>query len=178
MALVVSQIPVQLTIVGQGTEEARLKAEASRLGLEQSVYFSSWLPKSELLALYSTHDALLFPSLHDSGGTVVVEAIAHGRPVICLDLGGPPVTVDPQCARIVSTSGRTEEQVIRGIADAILELARMTSEEWERMRYAAVRRAHFFTPDQVISRVYGPLMCPAIGESNVNGTSTCVQDFS
>jgi glycosyltransferase involved in cell wall biosynthesis len=160
VALLHDQVPVKLTIVGKGPEEFRLKEEVRRLRLEQSVHFFPWMPKSEVLALHATHDALLFPSLHDSGGTVVMEAIAHGRPVICLDLGGPAVTVDEHCARIVSTRGKSEEQVIQGIANAILELAHMTSGDWEEMRRAAVRRAEFYAPNQVIARVYGPLLKP------------------
>jgi glycosyltransferase involved in cell wall biosynthesis len=169
IALLHDQIPVKLTIVGKGPEEARLKEEVARLRLEQSVHFSTWMPKTEVLALYSTHDALLFPSLHDSSGTVVMEAIAHGKPVICLDLGGPAVTVDEHCARIVSTKGKTEKQVIQGMADAIMELARMTSGDWEEMRRAAVSRAQFYAPNQVIARVYGPLLQPQISRAQ-NGT--------
>jgi glycosyltransferase involved in cell wall biosynthesis len=163
IALLRDQVPINFTIVGKGPEESRLKEEVRRLGLERSIHFSPWIPRSEVLALYATHDALLFPSLHDSGGTVVMEAIAHGTPVICLDLGGPAVTVDEHCARIVSTTDKTEKQVIQGIADAILELVLMTSEDWREMRLAAMRRAQFYAPDQVIARVYGPLIEPSVG---------------
>jgi glycosyltransferase involved in cell wall biosynthesis len=168
MALVVDRARVELTIVGKGAEESRLRDEARRLNIEQFIHFAPWLPKAEVLALYSTHDALLFPSLHDSSGTVVMEAIAHGKPVICLDLGGPSVTVDEDCARIVSTRGRTGEQVIHGMADAILELACMTSGKWEEMRRAAMRRAQMYSPEQVIARVYGPLIEPGTGGSQVD----------
>jgi len=168
MALVVNRERAELTIVGKGPEEATLRAEVLRLNLKEFVHFAPWMPKSEVLGLYSSHDALLFPSLHDSGGTVVMEAIAHGKPVICLDLGGPPVTVDEHCARIVSTRGRTEEQVILGIAGAILEFSRMNSVEWEEMRRAALRRANFFAPDQVIARVYGPLLRSDITDSQAD----------
>ncbi len=160
MVLVRGRAAVRLTIVGKGEEESRLKEEVRQLGLEQSIEFVSWIPKSDVLALHATHDAFLFPSLHDSGGTVVMEAIAHGKPVICLDLGGPAVTVDQHCARIVNTRDRTEEQVIRGIADAILNLYYMPSAEWEEMRRAAIRRAKFYSPEQVIARVYGALLEP------------------
>jgi glycosyltransferase involved in cell wall biosynthesis len=34
-------------------------------------------------------DVFLFPSLRDGGGAVVVEAMASGLPVVCLDVGGP-----------------------------------------------------------------------------------------
>lgn len=165
MALVVDHASVELSIVGKGQEESRLKEEVRRLGLQQSIHFLSWMAKQEVLALHATHDALLFPSLHDSGGTAVMEAIAHGKPVICLDLGGPAATVDEHCARIVRTIGRTEEQVIVGIAEAILELARMPSRKWDQMRQAAVCRARFYAPDQVIARVYGPLLKSHVSHS-------------
>ena len=178
IALLRDQVAITLTIVGKGPEESRLKRQVRHLGLEQSIHFLPWMPKSEVLALYATHDALLFPSLHDSGGTVVMEAIAHGKPVICLDLGGPAVTVDEHCARIVSTRGKTEEQVSQGIADAILDLARMSSADWEEMRRAAVRRAQFYTPDRVVTRVYGGLLEPRLGSSHVDAGSCEAQTFA
>jgi glycosyltransferase involved in cell wall biosynthesis len=36
-------------------------------------------------------DALLLPSMHDDAPVVVVEALASGLPVVCLDRGGPPI---------------------------------------------------------------------------------------
>jgi glycosyltransferase involved in cell wall biosynthesis len=175
IALVCGQAAVRLTIVGKGEEELRLKEEVRRLGLEQYVEFVPWIPKSEVLALHETHDAFLFPSLHDSGGTVVMEAIAHGKPVICLDLGGPAVTVDEHCARIVNTRDKTEEQVIQGIADAILNLCNMPSAEWKEMRRAAVRRAQFYSPEQVIARVYGPLLEPCLSH-DISSDLICPRD--
>ncbi|MDP9052701.1 MAG: glycosyltransferase [Acidobacteriota bacterium] len=165
LALVLEKEPAELTIVGKGPEEDRLKADVKRLNLEKFVHFAPWMPKSEVLDLYSTHDALLFPSLHDSSGTVVMEAITHGRPVICLDLGGPSVTVDESCARIVNTRHKTEEQVVQGMANAVLEFCLMSPENWETLRRAAARRAQLYTPSQVIGRVYGPLIGSCITES-------------
>ena len=43
--------------------------------------------RTELEEHYLTADVLLFPSLRDSGGMVVLEALAHGLPVLCTDLG-------------------------------------------------------------------------------------------
>jgi glycosyltransferase involved in cell wall biosynthesis len=36
-------------------------------------------------------DVLVFPSFHDEGSLAVVEAVATGIPVVCLDRGGPPI---------------------------------------------------------------------------------------
>jgi glycosyltransferase involved in cell wall biosynthesis len=66
---------------------------------------------------------LLFPSLHDSGGHVVLEAMAHGLPVVCFDLGGPGSMVDVSCGRVIVTAGRSRAAVVRGLTDALQELA-------------------------------------------------------
>ena len=65
------------------------------------VEFIPRVPQLKLFELYDTHDLLLFPSLHDSGGYVVLEALSHGLPVVCLDLGGPNEIVTSQfwCCR-------------------------------------------------------------------------------
>ena len=154
------QVPVTLTIVGKGSDETRLKDQVRCLNLEQTITFIPWMPKAEFLCMYAKHDALVFPSLHDSGGTVVMEALAHGKPVIYLDLGGPANTVDEHCARVVNTKGRTEEQVVQEIANAIRDFAQMPAQEWREMRRRAVCRAQFYAPDLVIERVYGPLLIP------------------
>jgi glycosyltransferase involved in cell wall biosynthesis len=163
------RVDVRMTVVGRGPEEEKLKAEIRSLGLEGVVELKAWLPRAEVLGLYATHDALIFPSLHDSSGTVVMEAIAHGRPVICLDLGGPKITVDPTCARIVATAGKSEAQVVESLADAIANLAGLSDEDWAEIRRAAIRRAEYFAPQQVIARIYGPLAGPLLVQPESGG---------
>jgi glycosyltransferase involved in cell wall biosynthesis len=81
-------------ILGEGPEETRLRALAKELGIESSVDFLGQLPRTRCLQILSTSRMLVHPSLHDSGGFVLVEAMACGRPVVCLDVGGPAVLVD------------------------------------------------------------------------------------
>ena len=50
---------------------------------------------------------LIHPSLHDSGGWVCLEAMAAGRPVICLDLGGPGLQVTEKTGIKVKASTPT-----------------------------------------------------------------------
>ncbi|GBD39719.1 D-inositol 3-phosphate glycosyltransferase [bacterium HR37] len=64
----------------------------------------------------------MHPSLHDSGGWVCVEAMAAGRPVICLDLGGPALQVTEETGFKIPT--RTPEQAVVEMAKAMLRLAR------------------------------------------------------
>ncbi len=62
-------------------------------------------------------DVLILPSYHDEGGFVVVEALAAGTPVVCLDRGGPPVLG----GKAVTTS--SVSSTITGLARAVLEVA-------------------------------------------------------
>ena len=112
-----------LTMVGAGPDEARWRRLAEKLGVDGHVTWVPWLAQVELPTLYMKHDAFLFPSLHDSSGNVVLEALSHGLPVVCLDLGGPAMIADARSARIVSTEGRDEADVSQALAEALREIA-------------------------------------------------------
>jgi glycosyltransferase involved in cell wall biosynthesis len=99
---------------------AQLKAQCALLGIARSVRFHGRLAQNQLFALYREVDGLLFPSLRDSGGNVVVEALSFGLPVICLNLGGPPCFVDASCGRVVEASACDEAAVIDGLSAALL----------------------------------------------------------
>jgi len=76
-------------IIGQGPEESRLKKLAHNLDIESKVNFIPWLSRKRLIEEIRKCDVLFFPSFRDGGGAIVVEAMANGKPVICLDIGGP-----------------------------------------------------------------------------------------
>ncbi len=77
------------------------------------------MPQDELFRLYQTHDLLLFPSLHDSGGFVALEALAHGMPIVCLDLGGPGDLETSDCGIVVEIAG----PFFRDVLTTIMRLA-------------------------------------------------------
>jgi glycosyltransferase involved in cell wall biosynthesis len=112
----------RLTIVGRGPEEQRLRADVRTHGLEAKIDFIPWLPQRQLFDLYVAHDLLIFPSLHDSSGNVVLEALSQGLPVICLDLGGPRYIVTDESGIVVSTVGRNTSQVAAAMAGEMLQL--------------------------------------------------------
>jgi glycosyltransferase involved in cell wall biosynthesis len=63
-----------------------------RRGLDGRVEFVPTVPREELLRrMREDADVFLFPSLHDDGPWVVAEAVLSGLPVVCLDVGGPPI---------------------------------------------------------------------------------------
>jgi glycosyltransferase involved in cell wall biosynthesis len=109
-------------IVGDGPERRRLQALARRLGVAERVHFLGHLPREEVLRLLAQAHALVHPSLHDSGGWVCLEAMAAGRPVICLDLGGPAMQVTEETGFKVPSSGPF--QVLEALAQSMREVVR------------------------------------------------------
>lgn len=108
-------------LVGEGPERESLEELTRELGLEKVVSFLGQLPRVEALAKYLDCDVLLFPSFHDSGGWVCLEAMAAGRPVVCLDLGGPGLQVTPDTG--IKVSAVTPEQVVADLSTALERLA-------------------------------------------------------
>ncbi|MFB3814972.1 MAG: glycosyltransferase family 4 protein [Terriglobales bacterium] len=143
----------EFTIVGRGVQEKWLRELAGRLGLNRCVHWVPWMPREKVLEIYGSHDVFLFPSLRDSGGMVVLEALANGLPVICLDLGGPGMIVDDSCGRVVSTCAASEEDVIGAIASQLLALAR-DAELREHLSRGALQRVQSFRWATLIDSVY------------------------
>jgi glycosyltransferase involved in cell wall biosynthesis len=147
--------PARLTIAGTGTAEHRWRAAAHRLGLDDAVDWLSWVPYERMPEVYRAHDLLLFPSLHDSGGHVVLEAMAHGLPVVCFDLGGPGSMVDASSGRVVATAGRSRAEVIGGLTDALQQL---TNPQLRRqLGQSARNRVRHFDWRRQVANVYAEI---------------------
>ena len=98
------QAGVRLVVVGQGPDLERLR----QLARGSRVEFLPWQPVSELARLYAHCRALLFPGEEDFG-IVPLEAMASGRPVIALGVGGALETVVPGKTGILVPTTRVEE---------------------------------------------------------------------
>ena len=149
-AMLLKKIPnARFTIVGSGPEEARLKADVLARKIKDSVDFISWLPQNNLFELYDSHDLLLFPSLHDSSGGVVLEALCHGMPVVCLDLGGPKDIVTLNSGVIIKTAGLNTAQVASRIAAELTDLIASPTRLAALSAGAISRANEFLLPNRV-----------------------------
>ena len=147
----------RLTLVGRGLEEKHWKTLASSLMIEHALDWVEWVDHSKLSELYAAHDVFLFPSLHDSGGIVVLEALSYGLPVVCLDLGGPAVIVNDGCGVVLSTRGKSAENVAEGLAKELRKLAENVNLR-EKLSAGAVRRAKEFRWNVLVNKVHGTVM--------------------
>jgi glycosyltransferase involved in cell wall biosynthesis len=88
-----AQVPdAWLWIAGAGPQEAKLKAMAEALGVASRVRFLGW--RTDASALYRAADVCVFPSRHEPLGNVVIQAWAHGLPVVAARSQGPAALIE------------------------------------------------------------------------------------
>ena len=156
-----------LTVVGQGPFLKRAVRMAKELGLEKRVFFRGAVPRSAIWAVYAEHDALILPTLHDSGSFTVLEALSSQRPVICLDCGGPALSVAEGCGQKVPLGKRHE--VIEELAQAIRNYAEnrgLLVQQGEKAKSSVFARYAWAHKAAEMSRVYQKaILLPVRGSS-------------
>lgn len=153
-AKIVEQAPgARFTIVGDGPERGRLATQAKALRISGHVDFIPRLPQQQLFDLFDRNDLMLFPSLHDSGGFVVVEAMSRGLPVVCLDLGGPKDIVTADTGIVVRTGDRDTESVATTMAEEIQRLL-ACPERLALLSAGAIERTETFLTQRRVADFY------------------------
>ena len=107
-------------VVGDGPELENLQVLAKKLKIDDRVIFTGQLARSTTLEKLVDCHVLIHPSLHDSGGWVCLEAMAAGRPVICLDLGGPRELVSEDTGYKIPVTDL--ENTVNDLSAAILKM--------------------------------------------------------
>jgi len=87
-ALQRTRCDVELWVAGDGPLKRRWMDLVVQMGLGERVRFLGMVPHGEMAKLFRASDAFIFTSLRDSFGSVVLEAMAWGLPVIVPDHQG------------------------------------------------------------------------------------------
>lgn len=106
--LVDQQVRFNLRIVGNGPEAERIKELCAELGISEHVKFSGTIPPREMGDVYQGADLVCVPSRRDPLPTVVLEAMASGRPVIGSNDGGIPFMISDKETGILVEPGSAE----------------------------------------------------------------------
>lgn len=167
----------RLTIVGRGPEEQALRAQAERSGLADATDFVPWMPQTELFELYREHDLFVFPSLHDSSGNVVLEALCQALPVVCLDLGGPKEIVTETSGVVVATKGLGTDETALALAAAISNVLNEPA-TLQALSLGALARARAFSWPNRVARFF-EMVSPFLEEARrAKSSSTPLRSIS
>jgi glycosyltransferase involved in cell wall biosynthesis len=127
----------QLAIVGPGRDEkylAQLHSLAAELGITSDLVFVGGVPLEETVRFYQAADALVYPSLNETFGLPILEAMACGCPVVTSDTSAMPEIAGNAA---ILADPRDPASIARAISEAIPGR--------ERLREAGLRRAAEFT---------------------------------
>ena len=85
-AALVREVPdLQLTLVGEGPEEAEIRQLATELRLDGHIEYLPFMTYDQMPAQYQRAEMLVLPSLHEGVPRTMLEAMACGRPVVISD---------------------------------------------------------------------------------------------
>jgi len=147
----------RLVLVGFGELEKDLRGRVRGLGLEDAVTFTGERDSAEVL-----HGIDLFvqPSLYESQGLAILEAMAAGRPVIAADVGGVrDVVRDGETGLLVRAADPG------ALAEAILRLARDPSAAASMAARARERVRGLFSVERMVAE-YARLYKELLGRYN------------
>jgi glycosyltransferase involved in cell wall biosynthesis len=128
----------QLAIVGPGRDEkhvASLRELAASLGIAGDVVFVGGVPLSETVSFYQAADVFVYPSLNETFGLPILEAMACGCPVVTSDTSAMPETAG---GAAVLSDPKDPASIARAIVEA-------SGPGRDRLRDLGVHRAGQFT---------------------------------
>jgi glycosyltransferase involved in cell wall biosynthesis len=112
-------INVELTMIGGRKLEFLLKKIIQSSPDKHKVNLLGWLDRKEVIEYMKRCDVFLFPTF-EGGGMVVLEAMSYGKPIICIDYGGPKDFVSDECEIKIPLTNR--KQIINDLSEALDKL--------------------------------------------------------
>lgn len=138
LAAMPPDIRFELQLLGKGSCQARWKQMVSDLGLADRVKWLGWPNYRNSWAHYQAADVFVFTSLRDTSGTGLLEALAHGLPVVTLDHQGAADIITDECG--IRIPAHSPSQVIPELRQALVRLT-MDPDQLQRLGEGARRRA-------------------------------------
>lgn len=111
---------IKLIIIGKGILLNKLQKLVKKYNLN-NVQFLGNMDYCTVQKYYQQSDIFVFPSLRDTSGNVVLEAMSKGLPIIAFDHQGMHDILDKQCA--IKIPVESYELMVMNLAKAITDLS-------------------------------------------------------
>ena len=132
----------ECVMVGQGPMEKTLKQRSAELGLDEKVVFRGAVPYEQMAEIYDSADVLILPSFREASGSVILEAMTRGLPVITMNRFGGALLVDENTGWMFD--GISKEECISQLRGALVDCI-LKPEEVRRKGENARQRVNEFT---------------------------------
>jgi glycosyltransferase involved in cell wall biosynthesis len=141
--------PARVVLTGDGPDRPELEAQVEALGLQDRVVFAGFVPHARVAAVLAHTDVLVLPSRYEELGSVLLETIRAGVPIVASDTGGIPEVVRDGENGLLCPPG--DAPAFARAIDALLADPALR----RRMGAAGRARAHAFSWDVLAPRVLG-----------------------
>jgi glycosyltransferase involved in cell wall biosynthesis len=139
---------VRLKIAGDGSQRESVTALAKSLNVSAHYdYNGIYTQLEERTAFMRDLDVFVMPSFTEGTPNSIIEAMAHGKPIIASAVGGIPDMIDPQSGILVPPGDS------RALADAMILLAQDSQLRLRMGRAAQDRYQKLFSPKAVVPLV-------------------------
>lgn len=136
----------QLWVLGQDRATPFIK-QAKRLGINSQIHFLGG--RHDVTRFFLAADLLVHPAYHENTGTVILEAIVAGLPVLTLDVCGYAAYVNAAHAGLVLSSPFNQHQFNQALQKMLLALSRS---EWQQNALAYAQTADIYSlPEKAVA---------------------------
>jgi glycosyltransferase involved in cell wall biosynthesis len=84
-----TQFDIRFNLAGDGVKRKSYENMCQELGIADNCHFYGGVDKSTIPEILKDNDFLVLPSLKETFGSVLIEAMAGGKPVLATNCGGP-----------------------------------------------------------------------------------------
>lgn len=105
----------KVLIYGSGEQKDLLEQRIFEYRLQSKVFLKGSIPYDKVSEIYRSGDLFVLPSLRESGGSVLIEAMAHKLPIVALDMSLSSILKEKRCGYFVNTK-QPKENLIKEFA--------------------------------------------------------------
>lgn len=147
----------QVVLVGDGPDRRRLERRVQHQGLTGRVHITGFLDHDRIPAVLAHLDVMVLPSVYEELGSVLLEAMRVGVPIVATRVGGIPEVIEHR-----RTGTLVEPNSPYGLASAIDELLvdRERAADLAKAAKAAAARYDWDALAQSVHNVYRQLVPP------------------
>ncbi|MEM8718402.1 MAG: glycosyltransferase family 4 protein [Cyanobacteria bacterium P01_G01_bin.39] len=98
-----------LLVLGDGEEREELEAFCQTHELENVVEWKGWISNDSLNSYFKSSDVFILPTLEDTWGVVIHEAMLFSKAIICSDAAGSSELVKHNCNGYIFPSQQIEK---------------------------------------------------------------------
>ena len=114
-----SECDFSCEIVGEGIRLNYLRNRCLQKGLSEKVDFIGAVPYAQMEEIYRSADVLILPSFREATGSVLLEAMANGLPVVTINKFGGAIILNDETGWLYD--GTSKSEYIDNLKNALVE---------------------------------------------------------